>query len=204
MAEAYWRGSTGPSTASCRRTRPVRWLLAGSALLAILALGHLLHRWWVSPEHRIARFAGALRGGSMAGLLSLADPVEAQRVGLTPEKLKAMLADAAGAPDGVDADAPYFHPLPAPQSGYNRWGDVTLRTRSGSRLFPVVVQAYNTDAGWKVSVTKFVYAVLVARSGMAYRKERYAALCVRHGVAPEFYWPETGRWETVSTGTASE
>ena len=186
-----------------RNARRAILFLASAGLLVIL---YALRAWWLSPEHRIHQFVTAGHRGHLAGMLSLADPEEVKRLGLTDDKFAAMLAEAAMAPVGVSlGERLRWEDVGEPQNLYNRWAWVSLRDRRGAPLLDtrggpaeLSVIAYNCDAGWRISPSKFLYTVLATRQGMELRKERYAALCLRDGVPPEFYWPEKGEWERVS------
>jgi hypothetical protein len=94
------------------------------------------------------------------------------------------------------------------QHRFNRWAWVTLLDRTGKVLLApngqrvkLAVIADNTDQGWKISPSKFLFGVLASRQGMEGRKERYAALCEGYGVLPEFYWPEKRNGSRFSSST---
>jgi hypothetical protein len=174
--------------------------------LVILAM-YLFHAWWVSPEHRIVQFLAAGQRGDAAAMLSLAAPEEVQRLGLTPAKYAAMLADAARAPGGIRlGDLKEWVPLGDAQHRYNRWGKTSLYAANRAPLLDsrgksaeLDVIAYNTDGGWKIGASEFLYLVLCRRQGDdQFRKERYAALCQRYGIPAELYWADKGEWESIS------
>lgn len=195
-----------------RRMSPSRPAPRARRVLLLLGLGialaatFFLYGWWVSPEHRLQQFVSAGRRGDTAAMLSLADPKEVKRLGLTPEKFAAMLAEAARAPRGVLLGKIRWEPLDKETKRYFHLVSVPLLGRDGAPLpdtkgkpAELAVEAYNTDRGWKVSASKFLYMTLIARHGMEFRKERYAALCRRYGTPPEFYWPSKGEWERIPT-----
>lgn len=179
------------------------WTLLVLLLVGVLAVRHL-YLWSISPERRIAQFLAAARRDDPVGMLSLADQAEVERLRLTPEKLRAVLKDAAGSPGGMVPGSPRPVPLGKPQRGYNRMVIVPLLGRDGrslpgamGRTADVIVVAYRTKTGWKIGISNFIYSVLVSRMGSAMREGYYARLLARHSVAPELYQPEDDTWVRV-------
>lgn len=197
------RGDNARARAIAFVRRAPRQFLGLALALGIVA-GIKLNAWLRSPERKLQQFAGNIQQGDAAGMLALMDRAEVERLGLTPGKLAAMLADAAGSPAGVTVTEFRWEPLNEEQSLYNRWATLTLKSRDGRPLkdaraatLKVIVQAHNTDDGWKIGGSNFIVAVLAARTGFAFRRGYYAALCARHGVPPEVLAPENGTWETA-------
>jgi hypothetical protein len=162
---------------------------------------------WTSPERRIEQFVAAAARDDPAAMLALADPAEVKRLGLTPAKLRSMLMDAAGSTTPVRLGTPRPEPLNPRQSRFNRWANVAIQDPYGVPARGIgspTIQAYTTDSGWRIGISNFLYGVDVARNGMAGRKLRYAALCVRHGVAAELLWTDNAQWERLPVpGNAS-
>jgi hypothetical protein len=152
----------------------------------------------------MSQFVVAAGRGDTRTMLSFVDPSEVEHLGLTPEKLAALFADAAASRDGVRLQSLEMLPLNERQHRYNRQLQIQLCTSSG-RVLPgpsgrpakATVIAYKTEKGWKVAVSDFVYGIMVARHGWTDRKARFAGLCVRHGIAPAIFWPEDGQWEQL-------
>lgn len=202
-----------------RRGHGLGWMLAAGGLLALAAMLAIQHEPfaravrrlearlpWITAERRLDQFLLASQRGDLEGMLDLADPAEVSRLGLTPEKLGRLLEGAAGTREAVALVRPRPEPLNSTQRRFNRWVNVEIAVRNGLPLpegrLRAIVQAYNTDAGWKIGISNFLYAVEVSRRGMDGRKPRFAALCRQHGVKPELFWPNDARWETLSS-TAS-
>ena len=182
------------------RRVPTRLVWAGSVVAIVAAVKFC--SWWASPEHRIEQFVASAQRGDAAGMLSLMDAKEVEHLNLTPQKLEEMIADAAGSPGGVAIKELSWEPLNEKQSLYNRWGRLTLTAKDGRPLtgarggpLKLIVEAYNTDAGWKIGGSNFLVSVLAERTGYAFRRGYYAALCARHAVPAEVFSPERASWE---------
>lgn len=185
-------------------TRAAEWMRGNARRLLVLAAVLLLWRtysWWISPEHRIEQFIGAVNSRGAGSLLRLADPAEIQRVHLTEAKLAGMLKDATGTPGGVRVAFVGWEDLNEKQGVYDRWGEVQLQDEQGQpaldyrgRPARLMVQAYNTDDGWKIGVTNFLIGVIAGRYGLKGMGIRYWTLCKQYQVAPEAFNPTNGEW----------
>jgi hypothetical protein len=196
------RSSLHPMHAVDFLQRSLRYLIWAAAVVGLVAAA-ALYGWWNSPEHRIQQFASAVGRGDWAGMLSLMDATEVQRLGLTPTKMQAMLADAVESPEGITLGDLRWYLLNDGQSLYNRMATAKLYSKNGSPLADarrhqqeVFVEAYNTDAGWKIGGSKFIATVLIHRPG--YVVGGYRALCLRHSVQPEVFSPENGTWQEAT------
>jgi hypothetical protein len=180
------------------------WLRANGRGLLMIAAVLLLWRayaWWTSPEHRIHQFIGGVNGQRAGTLLALADPQEVERVQLTEAKLEGMLREVAGTPGGIWVGFVRWDELNEKQTPYNRWGEVQLQDGQGhpvtdyrGRPATLMIEAYNTDAGWKIGLTNFLVGVVVARHGLKGMAVRYWTLCRRHQVAASVFNPTDGDW----------
>jgi hypothetical protein len=184
------------------------WLQKNGRWLLVIAAIVLVSRaciWWVSPEHRIEQFIGGVNGDAAHVLIGLADPQEVARVQLTEPKLARMLADLTSTPGGVRVGSLRWEELNEQQVLYNRWGEVQLQDAQGrpvtdyrGRSAKLMVEAYNTDAGWKIGLTNFLLGVIVARHGLKGMGQRYWELTRPHQVLPAVFNPSTAEWTDMS------
>src|SRR5438552_4331990 len=134
MASQQYATAIDRMSRRAQRSRRILGVAAALGGLAILAM-YLLHAWWASPEHRIAQFLAAGQRGDAAAMLSLAEPEEVHRLGLTPAKYAAMLADAARSPGGIRlGDLKEWGSLGDAQQRYNRRAGVSLCGANGVPL----------------------------------------------------------------------
>lgn len=179
------------------------WWVGGGVIALTVSL-LLLRAWWVSPEHRIAQFAGALTHGNSAALLSLCDEAEVKRLGLTPDTLGAVLNDALHSSGGVRLTQWEAEIFNESQMRFNRAMHATLTDDKGNTLNDadgkaavVYIIAYNTRQGWKIALSKFLHTVALARLPGA---NRYAPLCQRHQMPLEILDPGSGEWKPYHGG----
>lgn len=188
-----------------RIPKSLRWAL----LLIFAIIANQIHLWWTSPERRMYDFARAVERGDAVAMLTLAARKETTRLEITPQKLRAMLRDAARSPGGIVLRRPTPIALNRRQYRYNRWIEFDLRSPAGEPLLSengsaarVAIQAYNTDDGWRIGLSSFLFALVRRRSmpGEGGYRKRYVALCAAHGVAPERFETEDATWKNLSQG----
>lgn len=169
------------------------------AAISILIGIYRFYAWWVSPEHRLSQFVAAWQAKDMKTMLSLADSDEVQRLQLTPEKWRTMLAEAAGDSNGVVLGNVDERPLNDQQSGYNRIAVVELLDHNGKILIgkngmptKPAIYAYNTDNGWKIALSALLRSIVARRkwaTGIS-----YAQLCMQHNSIAEVFDPTDETW----------
>jgi hypothetical protein len=180
--------------------RIVVWL---AGLLTAIVI-FKLYVWGSSPERRIQQFAAYANKSNWAGMLSLANPEEIERLGLTPDEFGAILREAACEGATLRLTFVRWDPLTENQARYNRFGEFTLscsdiRADLGDNPRKVIIPAYTTDNGWKIGPSKFIYLLLWSRyrSNPRLLRHRYREILLRHNATPWIYQPENNTWSDL-------
>lgn len=174
-------------------------------IFAFLIVGTILayreYEWRQTPEYCIGRFIAAVNRQDADTALECVSAAEKKHLGLTATSFRQVLREVSGTPNDPRLIDPMAIPMNSVTSLYNRWARMTLTARDGRTLraasggpMTVELQAYNTEHGWKVSASSFLYGVIIERVGINGVGRRYVEICRRNGITPQWFNPADATW----------